>query len=285
MRTLPLLIALAACSSKSSAGQPPAEGEVAGVVLELDGAATAQSPGQARARALRPGAELLAGDVVATEESASLRARLYHNRAVLVLGGGKMLALRDSPAWKAAPAAGSLLEGSAGDGDTSVAGRHAENPSADTGATGKKPGTGGGAPPEPLAPQGTGQTPTVPEPPPPKPVPPPPDSQEPPSDWGIIGESGSLGKEDVQKGMLQIQPLMQECRAKAPPDTGEFGYRLRVYVRPDGTVRAVEVDESTGEPPPEVTRCVLRAMKKVSFPHSARGVTFTYPMQFKPEAP
>jgi hypothetical protein len=265
MRLL-LLCALAACSSKSSAGGTPADGEVAGVVLEVSGAATAQSPGQSKARALRPGSELVAGDVIATEESASVRARLYHNRAVLVLAGGKMLALKDSPAWKATPAAGSPLEGSVDSDTTSVAGRHAENQGADTATTGTRPS-------EPSA-----VVPVKPDPqPPPEPKKPPADGE----DWGTIGESGSLAKDDVQKGMRELAPLLDACWKQDEAGAVEFSYRLRVSVRPDGSVSKVEIDDAEGSPPAQVTRCVVDAVKKVSFPRSKRGVTFTYPVQFK----
>jgi TonB family protein len=273
MRAL-LLITLAACSGKSSAGGTPADGEVAGVVLEVSGAVTAQSPGQSKARALRPGAELVAGDVIATEESASLRARLYHNRAVLVLAGGKMLALKDSPAWTATPAAGSPLEGAVDSDTTSVAGRHAENQGADTATTGARPS-------EPAAIKPDTPEPVKPDPdpqPPAEPRKPAPDGE----DWGTIGETGSLAKDDVQKGMRELAPLLDACWKQQPEGAAvEFRYRLRVSVRPDGSVKAVEIDEAEGSPPAQVTRCVVEAVKKVSFPRSKRGVTFTYPVQFK----
>jgi TonB family protein len=274
MRLL-LLCALAACSSKSSAGGTPADGEVAGVVLEVSGAVTAQSPGQSKARALRPGAELVAGDVIATEESASLRARLYHNRAVLVLAGGKMMALKDSPAWKATPAAGSPLEGAVDSDTTSVAGRHAENQGADTATTGVRPS-------EPAAIKPNAVEPVKPDPQPPaepaEPKKPAPDGE----DWGTIGETGSLAKDDVQKGMRELAPLLDACWKQQPEGAAvEFSYRLRVSVRPDGSVKSVEIDEAEGSPPAQVTRCVVDAVKKVSFPRSKRGVTFTYPVQFK----
>ena len=278
MRLL-LLCALAACSSKSSAGGTPADGEVAGVVLEVSGAATAQSPGQSKARALRPGSELVAGDVIATEESASVRARLYHNRAVLVLAGGKMLALKDSPAWKATPAAGSPLEGSVDSDTTSVAGRHAENQGADTATTGTRPSEPAAVVPvKPPGPGGGGE--------PPKPADPqlPADAKKPPADgedWGTIGETGSLAKDDVQKGMRELAPLLDACWKQDEAGAVEFSYRLRVSVRPDGSVSKVEIDDAEGSPPAQVTRCVVDAVKKVSFPRSKRGVTFTYPVQFK----
>jgi len=282
-----LLVALAAgCGKKTAAGEPPAEGEVAGVVLELHGDATAQSPGQSRARALRPGAELVAGDVIATAEDASLRARLYHNRAVLVLGGGKMLALRDSPAWKARPSAGSPLDGTT-ETDTAVAGRQAEPEAADTRAT----ASGGGANADSEKPGGDNAGPTgtpvtggdgggghTSNDPTRSPVGGGPDGEG----LGTIGETGSLGHDDVKKGLLALGAGFEKCWDKTHPGALEFKLRLRVTVRPDGTVAGVEIETISGDPPPAVKACVANVVRGGSFPRSKRGVTFTYPVEFRP---
>jgi hypothetical protein len=272
------------CGKKSAAPEPPGEGEVAGVVLDLTGSATAQSPGQAQSRALQPGDELIAGDVIATAEGASLRARLYHNRAVLVLDGGKMMALRDSSAWRAAPTTGSLLDGEPGSEGNAVAGRHAEPQGADTRAT-AKPGQ------EPVAPAGR-------PPPPPEPKP---DSRdqagagdsgggtvgtlrEPAGDQpgGTIGESGSLGRAEVSQGMLAVAQDIKKCQGLAGASAG-FHLQLRVSVRPDGTVSNVDIEVDSGEPAAEVTRCIAAAVEKGRFPRSKRGVTFTYPVTSQTE--
>ncbi len=289
MKPAVLLAALlvAGCGKKSAAPEPPAEGEVAGVVIDLTGSATAQAPGQSESRALQPGDELVAGDVIATAEGASLRARLYHNRAVLVLDGGKMVALRDSSAWRAAPTAGSLLEGEPGADGTTVAGRHAEPQSADTRATGKvgDTATPSGDPPPPRVPGptadkqgggasggGDGRVGTAGQ--PPKPG----DAAEP---GGTIGETGSLGREEVARGMLAVAQDIKKCQGLAQGQS--FRLQLRVSVRPDGTVREVDVEVESGEPATAVTRCIADAVKTGRFPRSKRGVTFTYPVTSQTE--
>ncbi len=295
MKPAVLLAALlvGGCGNKSAPAGPPAEGEVAGVVIDLTGSATAQAPGQSQSRALQPGDELVAGDVIATAEGASLRARLYHNRAVLVLDGGKMVALRDSSAWRAAPTAGSLLEGEPGADGTTVAGRHAEPQSADTRATGKvgEPTPSTGAPPEPRVPGptadkqgggasggggggggGDGRIGTAGEPPRPG------DPAEP---GGTIGETGSLGREEVARGMLAVAQDIKKCQGLAQGQS--FRLQLRVSVRPDGTVREVDVEVESGEPAAAVTRCIADAVKTGKFPRSKRGVTFTYPVTSQTE--
>jgi len=277
-RTVLVVVLLAgACGRKSAAPEPPGEGEVAGVVIDLTGSATAQSPGQAQSRALQPGDELVSGDVIATAEGSSLRARLYHNRAVLVLDGGKMMALRDSSAWRAAPTAGSLLDGEPGTEGSAVAGRHAEPQSADTRATGK---VGDQAVPpirEPVAPgpdhQPSGGGSTDKELPRPKG-----DVAEP---GGTIGESGSLGRDDVGKGMLALARDLKKCHGLATPGGLSFELQLRVSVRPDGSVRDVDIEVESGDPGPAVTRCIADTVKSGTFPRSKRGVTFTYPVTYQ----
>jgi hypothetical protein len=169
-----------------------------------------------------------------------------------------------------------------------VAGRHAENQGADTSATGQRPADSHA-----LQPTPTTDPPSRPDAPPPvtapvtapdaKPDPKPIDAKGggPGEDWGTIGETGSLAKDDVQKGMRELAPLLEACWKKTEPGALEFRYQLRVSVRPDGHVKSVEIDEAEGSPPAQVTRCVVDSVKKVSFPRSKRGVTFTYPVQFK----
>jgi hypothetical protein len=299
-RPLIILLLVAACS-RGSSGSAPAEG-VAGVVLEASGAVSARADGAADARPLVVGSEVLASDTLETAADASLRVRLYHNRALLALEGGKVLRLRESAAWLARPGAADPFERGAGTA-TAVAGREAEKTAVDTRATAHPDNRQAQVQPVQPPPVSNPDAKTrmhtgTPEP-----------KLAPPTGGGgdncdevacLVdptpaccarfrkGGGGGGGTEpggdlpeapgrgQIRAAMSAIAGALDACAAGL---SAQVTVRVGVAVAPDGAVTDASVD---GSPTPELAACVSAAARTARFPRSRNGIHFKYPVILHP---
>jgi TonB family protein len=95
---------------------------------------------------------------------------------------------------------------------------------------------------------------------------------------------GSLDRDLIQRIVRVHVPSVRDCYerqlAKAPTLAGRVS--LRFVISHSGSVVSAKVQSSTlGQP--DVESCVLRAIKRITFPPPAGGgvVIVTYPFQFK----
>jgi hypothetical protein len=122
-----LLAVVLGCSSSSESGKPGPD-EVAGKVVNVAGAVSAERSG--KTRVLTVGAPVYGGDTIVTGDDGSITIELAHNQARWSLGAGKKRQLNESVAWNAPrPSAEELLARKQTD-KTTAAGRHAERSAA-----------------------------------------------------------------------------------------------------------------------------------------------------------
>ncbi len=291
------------CGNRGSGGGPPGEG-VAGVVLEVEGQATARAAAAPAPRPLAVGSELAADDTVETAADASLRLRLYHNRALLALEGGKSIVLRDSAAWGAQPAPADPFERSGGSTVTTVAGRQAEGTGADTRATATPP-VGVTAPVEP--PPDRPMIPT--DKPRPKDTSSGPKSDpkklDPPKGGGgcdevaclispdqpccktyrkgggggggnntIAPAEGPLVDHQIREVINPIVPAMRACADQLPEKT-KVTFKVAFKIAPSGSITSVELEPTQSA---AVTGCVKSAARRAKFPPAAAPTSFKLPL-------
>lgn len=78
----------------------------------------------------------------------------------------------------------------------------------------------------------------------------------------------------VRAAMAQVKPKAAACGAKS---SAKGDVKVGVKVGPDGTVKSTTVKVT---PDAALGDCVAAAVKKVTFPKTQRGGSFTYPQRF-----
>jgi formylglycine-generating enzyme required for sulfatase activity len=80
-----------------------------------------------------------------------------------------------------------------------------------------------------------------------------------------------LSRSDVFTTIRRAKPMIQRCLRKA---SGVYKVKLRVNA--SGRVSSAKLTRAAQT---KATRCLLRTVKRLRFPHSRRGVSFTYPFK------
>lgn len=132
-----LLWLVAACGGDGSDSGKPGPDEVAGKVIQVAGAVSAERNGQTRT--LTVGAAVHGGDTIKTAADGTVTIEIDHNKARWTLDSNKSRRLDQSVVWNAPKASAQELLARRQNDTTTAAGRHAERSAAGTLATASAP--------------------------------------------------------------------------------------------------------------------------------------------------